>query len=139
MSRSAPLAGSGLAVGLVLAGAVPDVRAQRPDSTLLRPTDVVLTVTNDPHLSGVFRSSGTSTKCGLAPFEMPHRNPWRPSCVTPWTLSAPPNGPYSRTISAAVVFGSVRVMSFLLCGAQGWPRGKQSSRPAAKQGVTRSS
>lgn len=74
MNRSVRPAGSALAIGLLLASAAPEARAQRPDSTLLRPTDIVLTVTNDPHLSGVFRSSGTSTKCGLAPFEMPHRN-----------------------------------------------------------------
>ena len=73
MRRPVCLAASGLALGLILGGAPPEARAQRPDSTLLRPTDIVLTVKNDPLLSGVFRSSGTSIKCGLAPYDMPHR------------------------------------------------------------------
>ena len=64
---------------------------------------------------------------------------WRPSCVTPWILSAPANGPYSRTISA-VGRSSVQCVScrfsFAALGVAAW---EQSSHPAAKQGVTRSS
>ncbi len=59
---------------ILLAGAaVTGANAQAPDSTLLRPADVTLTVSNDPHLSGVYRSSGIVTKCGLADYGYPHR------------------------------------------------------------------
>jgi hypothetical protein len=58
---------------LLVAGSAGGAEAQRPDSTLLRPTEVTLTVSNDPHLDGVYRSSGTSIKCGLADYGFPHR------------------------------------------------------------------
>lgn len=55
------------------AGAVAGAQAQAPDSTLLRPAEVSLTVSNDPRLSGAYRSSGIATKCGLADYGYPHR------------------------------------------------------------------
>ncbi len=58
---------------LLAGGALTGAEAQAPDSTLLRPADMLLTVSNDPHLSGVYRSSGTATKCGLADYGYPHR------------------------------------------------------------------
>jgi hypothetical protein len=60
-------------IGLVAGGTIARAEAQAPDSTLLRPTEVILTVSNDPHLSGQYRSSGVSTKCGLADYGYPHR------------------------------------------------------------------
>lgn len=67
--RSAGTWIAALLAGGVLTGA----QAQAPDSTLQRPTEVTLTVSNDPPLNGVYRSSGISTKCGLADYGMPHR------------------------------------------------------------------
>jgi hypothetical protein len=58
---------------LLAGGALAGAEAQAPDSTLLRPTEVTLKVSNDPHLSGTYRSSGVSTKCGLADYGYPHR------------------------------------------------------------------
>ena len=61
-------------IGALLATwAIAGAEAQAPDSTLLRPTEVTLTVSNDPRVNGVFRSSGVSTKCGLADYGYPHR------------------------------------------------------------------
>ena len=68
-TRSAAILNAALLVGWAATGA----EAQAPDSTLLRPTEVTLTVSNDPRLSGVYRSSGISTKCGLADYGYPHR------------------------------------------------------------------
>ncbi len=65
-------AGTGIAA-LLAGGVLTGAQAQAPDSTMLRPTEVTLTVSNDPPLNGVYRSSGTSTKCGLADYGMPHR------------------------------------------------------------------
>ena len=63
-----------ISIALLLAGgALTAADAQAPDSTMLRPTEVTLTVSNDPHLNGVYRSSGISTKCGLADYGYPHR------------------------------------------------------------------
>ncbi len=63
-----------LVVAAVLAGgAMAPAAAQTPDSTLLRPMVVTLTVSNDRHLSGTYRSSGIATKCGLADYGYPHR------------------------------------------------------------------
>lgn len=63
-----------MTIAVLLAGAaVTGAQAQAPDSTLLRPTEVTLEVSNDPQLSGVYRSSGVSTKCGLADYGYPHR------------------------------------------------------------------
>jgi hypothetical protein len=58
---------------LLTGGTIAGAQAQSPDSTLLRPTEVTLTVSNDPHLTGVYRSSGIATKCGLADYGYPHR------------------------------------------------------------------
>jgi hypothetical protein len=58
----------------VLVGtAVTGAEVQRPDSTLLRPAEVSLTVSNDPYLTRVYRSSGIATKCGLADSGYPRR------------------------------------------------------------------
>ncbi|MGH7416400.1 MAG: hypothetical protein ACREKB_01295 [Candidatus Rokuibacteriota bacterium] len=58
---------------LLAGGALSQAAGQAPDSTTLRPTHVTLTVTNDPQLNGVYRSSGIATKCGLADYGYPHR------------------------------------------------------------------
>lgn len=63
----------GAITALLVAGSLGPASAQAPDSTLLRPTEVTLKVSNDPHLNGVYRSSGVSTKCGLADYGYPHR------------------------------------------------------------------
>ena len=63
----------GAITALLLAGSLGRASAQAPDSTLLRPTEVTLKVSNDPYLNGVYRSSGVSTKCGLADYGYPHR------------------------------------------------------------------
>jgi hypothetical protein len=49
--------------------------AQRPDSTMLRPTSVVVKIANDADAAynGVYQASGISTKCGLADYGYPHR------------------------------------------------------------------
>lgn len=60
------------ALALGLADRAP-AAAQAPDSTLLRPAEVLVTVSNDPHLSGTYRSRGVATKCGLADYGYPHR------------------------------------------------------------------
>jgi hypothetical protein len=68
----------GARAALCLAGltsAVAAAGAQPPDSTLLRPTTVVVKITNDPTAAynGIYRASGISTKCGLADYGYPHR------------------------------------------------------------------
>ena len=60
-------------VALLSSGALTGAAAQAPDSTLLRPTEVTVRVSNDPRLTGAYRSSGVSTKCGLADYGYPHR------------------------------------------------------------------
>ncbi len=65
-----------MTVGLIaLTGLAAPANAQRPDSTLLRPTVVIVTISNDPasDYNGTYRASGTSTKCGLADYGYPHR------------------------------------------------------------------
>ncbi len=59
-----------------LTGVVAPAKAQRPDSTLLRPTVVIVKISNDPasDYNGTYRASGTSTKCGLADYGLPHRS-----------------------------------------------------------------
>ena len=54
---------------------VTPAKAQRPDSTLLRPTTVIVKISNDPNsdYNGTYRASGVSTKCGLADYGYPHR------------------------------------------------------------------
>ncbi|HEV8125013.1 MAG TPA: hypothetical protein VGP80_12250 [Gemmatimonadales bacterium] len=60
---------------LALLGLTIPAWAQRPDSTLLRPTTVIVRILNDPDpvYNGVFQASGISTKCGLADYGYPHR------------------------------------------------------------------
>lgn len=60
---------------VALTGVVAPAKAQRPDSTLLRPTVVIVKISKDPDASynGVYRASGVSTKCGLADYGYPHR------------------------------------------------------------------
>jgi hypothetical protein len=60
---------------IALTGVVSPAKAQRPDSTLLRPTVVIVKIANDPtsDYNGTYRASGVSTKCGLADYGLPHR------------------------------------------------------------------
>lgn len=58
---------------LLAGGPIGSAEAQGRDSTLLRPMEVTLTVSNDPYLNGIYKSSGTATKCGLADYGYPHR------------------------------------------------------------------
>jgi hypothetical protein len=60
---------------IALTGVVSPAGAQRPDSTLLRPTVVVVKISNDPtaDYNGTYHASGISTKCGLADYGYPHR------------------------------------------------------------------
>ena len=67
---------AGVTVCLIsLTGVFSPASAQRPDSTLLRPTVVIVTISNDPTAgyNGTYRASGISTKCGLADYGFPHR------------------------------------------------------------------
>ena len=58
----------------LLALVVSPAEAQR-DSTMLRPTTVMVRISNDPTpaYNGIYRASGISTKCGLADYGYPHR------------------------------------------------------------------
>jgi hypothetical protein len=60
---------------ITLTGVVSPAKAQSPDSTLLRPTMVIVKIANDPtsEYNGTYRASGMSTKCGLADYGYPHR------------------------------------------------------------------
>jgi hypothetical protein len=60
---------------IALIGVAPSAKGQSTDSTLLRPTVVVVTISNDPTsvYNGTYRASGVSTKCGLADYGYPHR------------------------------------------------------------------
>ena len=60
---------------IALTGVVAPAKAQRPDSTLLRPTVVMVKISKDPDAAynGTYRASGVSTKCGLADYGYPHR------------------------------------------------------------------
>lgn len=73
MPRSMP--GGVTACLIILTGVFSPAGAQRPDSTLLRPTVVMVKITNDPTAAynGTYRASGISTKCGLADYGFPHR------------------------------------------------------------------
>jgi hypothetical protein len=69
---------SSLKLGLVvvwLAGVPASVQAQGSDSTLQRPSAVVVKIANDPSAAynGIYRASGVSIKCGLADYGYPHR------------------------------------------------------------------
>ena len=60
---------------IAVTGVAASAKAQRPDSTLLRPTVVIVKISNDPasDYNGTYRASGISTKCGLADYGYPHR------------------------------------------------------------------
>ena len=60
---------------IALSGVASPVMAQRADSTLLRPTLVIVKISHDPTAlyNGTYRASGTATKCGLADYGYPHR------------------------------------------------------------------
>ncbi len=60
---------------IALSGVAAPARGQRPDSTLLRPTVVIVKIANDPTAAynGTYRASGVATKCGLADYGYPHR------------------------------------------------------------------
>jgi len=60
---------------IALTGVVAPAKAQRPDSTRLRPTVVIVKISKDPasDYNGTYRASGISTKCGLADYGYPHR------------------------------------------------------------------
>jgi hypothetical protein len=53
----------------------PTVSAQVVDSTTLRPTDVEVTIANDPYrpYNGTYKASGISRICGKLDLMMPHR------------------------------------------------------------------
>ena len=61
---------------IALTGLVAPVKAQKPDSTMLRPTVVLVKISNDPFsdYNGTYRASGVSTKCGLADYGYPGRS-----------------------------------------------------------------
>lgn len=59
---------------ITLTGVVSPATAQKPDSTLVRPTTVTVSITNDPDpWNGTYSATGVSTKCGLADYGYPHR------------------------------------------------------------------
>ncbi|HSR90315.1 MAG TPA: hypothetical protein VLK88_03335 [Gemmatimonadales bacterium] len=61
---------------IALTGVVGHAKAQKPDSTLLRPTVVIVKIAKDADAAynGTYRASGVSTKCGLADYGYPHRS-----------------------------------------------------------------
>ena len=106
---------------LLASGALAGAGAQAPDSTLLRPTEVTLTVSNDPHLSGVYRSSGISTKCGLADYGYPHRtNSF--AVEFPDDPSARPMEVRSVTFDADTLASAATASSFYLSAGLDTPR-----------------
>ena len=50
----------------------PGLLGQAVDSTTLRPTDVVVTISNDTHYNGTYRARGMSRVCGKLDLMMPH-------------------------------------------------------------------
>ncbi|MEP7325657.1 MAG: hypothetical protein ABI836_06905 [Gemmatimonadota bacterium] len=60
---------------IALTGLMLPAEAQRADSTMLRPTSVMVKITKDPNAAynGIYTASGISTKCGLADYSYPHR------------------------------------------------------------------
>lgn len=60
---------------VILAGLAPRLPAQRPDSTLLRPTSVMVKISKDPTsaYNGIYAATDVSTKCGLADYGYPNR------------------------------------------------------------------
>lgn len=69
----APDRGPIVAALLVLAPIGPGLLGQAVDSTTLRPTDVVVTISNDTHYDGTYRARGISRICGKLDLMMPHR------------------------------------------------------------------
>jgi hypothetical protein len=65
--------GSIVAALLVLAPLRASLLAQAVDPTTLRPTDVVVTISNDTHYDGTYRAHGISRVCGKLDLMMPHR------------------------------------------------------------------
>ena len=65
--------GTIVAALLVLAPVGPGLLGQAVDSTTLRPTDVVVTISNDTHYNGTYRAHGMSRVCGKLDLMMPHR------------------------------------------------------------------
>jgi hypothetical protein len=109
-----------LTAALLASGAL-GAEAQAPDSTLLRPTEVTLTVSNDPQLEGVYRSSGTSTKCGLADYGYPHRtNSF--AVEFPDDLSATPMEVRGVTFDADTLASGTTRSSFYLSALLDTPR-----------------
>ena len=111
-----------LAIAFLLAGgARTGVEAQAPDSTMLRPTEVTLRVSNDPHLNGVYRSAGISTKCGLADYGYPHRmNSF--AVEFPDDPSATPMEVSGVTFDADTLAGGTSRSSFYLSARLDTPR-----------------
>ena len=58
---------------LVLAPVGPGLLGQAVDSTTLRPTEVVVTISNDTHYDGTYRAHGISRVCGKLDLMLPHR------------------------------------------------------------------
>lgn len=58
---------------LALGGTLSKAEAQTRDTTTQRPTDVTLTISNDPFFSGVYHTSDTSRVCGKMDLGYPHR------------------------------------------------------------------
>jgi len=60
---------------IALAAIAGEASGQRPDSTALRPTTVIVKIAKDPtpEYNGTYSASGISTKCGLADYGYPHR------------------------------------------------------------------
>jgi hypothetical protein len=112
---------------LLAGGALVRTHAQAPDSTLLRPTEVTLEVSNDPHLSGRYRSVGVSTKCGLADYGYPHRT-HSFAVEFPDDPSARPMEVSSVTFDADTLASGTTVPSFYLSANLDTPR---TGRPPA--------
>jgi hypothetical protein len=66
------IAGPLIAFVTLVAGSGP-LPAQAVDSTTLRPTDVVVTISRDQHYDGTYRARGMSRICGKLDLMMPHR------------------------------------------------------------------
>ncbi len=108
-------------VALLAGGALAQAQAQAPDSTLLRPMEVTLTVSNDPHLNGVYRSSGIATKCGLADYGYPHRtNSF--AVEFPYDPSAAPLEVSAISLDADTLAAGTTRSSFYLSASLNTPR-----------------
>lgn len=72
-NAAAPNRGPIAAALLVLAPVGPGLLDQAVESTTLRPTDVVVTISNDTHYDGTYRARGISRICGRLDLMLPHR------------------------------------------------------------------